>query len=373
VSLLKTLLALALIGSALVSCTFVPSPPPGDTFGTVSGTVTYYEKIAMPADAVLNLKIVDPLYSSDEKPMWIAEKNITLLTQVPISFEIQYKKAEINPDHTYAIQARLFFGNELRFKNNSTYNVITQGNPSSHVNIVMQIVSTPPPPPPPANRAAISGIVVYQKKFNFLPTTVVDVKLVNASQKDSSKAILGEQAIVNPTEWPIPFKVDYDPAAIDRNNAYVIQASITVGNTVHFLNNSVYPVLTQGGANDYVEVTVEPVAPLPIKTASVTGTVTYHQEIALTPEAVVIIELIDVSEPNPAGTTIGKQTITKPGPVPVSFDVKYDPLVIHPSHTYAIQARIIVGGQLKFKNAVPYEVITQNNPATLDLVVDIVH
>ncbi|MBI3659355.1 YbaY family lipoprotein, partial [Candidatus Acetothermia bacterium] len=205
-----------------------------------------------------------------------------------------------------------------------------------------------------------------------LLNTVVDVKLVNASQKDSSKAISGEQAIVNPTEWPIPFKVDYDPAAIDRNSAYVLQASITVGNTVHFLNNSAYPVLTQGGANDYVEVTVEPVAPLPIKTASVTGTVTYHQEIALAPEAVVVMELIDVSEPNPAGTTIGKQTITSPGLVPVSFDVKYAPLVIHPSHTYAIQARIIVGGQLKFKNAVPYEVITQNNPATIDVVVDMV-
>ncbi|MBI3660894.1 YbaY family lipoprotein, partial [Candidatus Acetothermia bacterium] len=298
-SLLRTLFTLALIGSALAGCTSVSqTPPPSeDTFGTVSGTVTYYEKIAMPADAVLNLKIVDPLYSSDEKPMWIAEKNITPLTQVPISFEIQYKKADINPDHTYAIQARLFFGNELRFKNNSTYKVITQGNPSSNVNIVMQMVST------------------------FLLNTVVDVKLVNASQKDSSKAISGEQAIVNPTEWPIPFKVDYDPAVIDRNSAYVLQASITVGNTVHFLNNSAYPVLTQGGTNDYVEVTVEPIAPLPIKTASVTGTVTYHQEIALTPDAVVVVELIDVSEPNPAGTTIGKQTITKSGPVPVSFDV----------------------------------------------------
>jgi uncharacterized lipoprotein YbaY len=364
----RVVFSLIFIGVVLTSCNSV-TPPPNEGFGTITGTVTYYEKIGMPTNAVLNLKILDVLRSTETKPMWIAEGNITPLTQVPIPFTIKYEKSDIDPDRAYAIQARILVNGEVLFKNSATYRVITQGNPTHDLNVVVKVVSNPPPPTP--NTSTLNGIIVYQRKIDFLPNTIVDVKLVDMSQDDSSKSIIGEQTIANPAEWPIPFALKYNAKAINPDHTYVVEASITVGNSLHFINQAAYAVLTRGGLTHNVEVTIEPIS-IPSKTASVTGTVMYYQEIALTSEAVIVVELIDASSKNPASRTIGKQSMTHPGQVPVAFELKYDPLVIHPGHLYAIQARIMVDGQLRFKNTLPYAVITQGNPSTIEIVVDTV-
>jgi putative lipoprotein len=366
-SKLKVFFLSALIGFFVTSCSPVSTHPPDDLVGTVTGTVTYFEKIKIPENSVLNLKLIDIGYSTEEKPMWLVEENITPLKQIPIPFKLRYKKSDVQPNRAYAIQARILVDGKILFKNTTTYKVITQGNPVNDVKIVVKIVSTPPPPP---NWNSLKGIVVYQRKIDFLSNTIVDIKLVDLSEDDSSKAILGEETIANPTEWPISFALKYNANAIDRDHRYVIEASVTVGNTIHFLNQAAYPVLTQGGPSNNLEITIEPIS-FPTKTASVTGSVTFYQEIGLPSDAVAIIELIDATSKNPASRTIGKQSLAFPGYVPFAFEVKYDPLVIHPGHTYAIQARIMTGGQLHFKNMTPYEVITRGHPSTLDVIVDL--
>ncbi|MEJ7713194.1 MAG: YbaY family lipoprotein [Pyrinomonadaceae bacterium] len=95
----------------------------------------------------------------------------------------------------------------------------------------------------------------------------------------------------------------------------------------------------------------------------VAGTVFYLERIALPPNAVVKVKLVDVSRQDVVEVVVAEQTINKAGQqVPIPFEVNYDPQSIDPKHTYAIRASIIVGGELWFMNTTAYHVITRDNP-----------
>ncbi len=113
-------------------------------------------------------------------------------------------------------------------------------------------------------------------------------------------------------------------------------------------------------------------APSPVrKTATVTGTVTYRQRVALSPSAVVEVKLLDVSRADAPAVTIAEQVIRPDGrQVPIEFEIQYDPGHIDQSHRYTIQARILEEGQVRFINTQAYPVITGGNPNTVEVVVN---
>jgi putative lipoprotein len=107
--------------------------------------------------------------------------------------------------------------------------------------------------------------------------------------------------------------------------------------------------------------------------ATVTGTVTYLQRVALTPEAVVTVRLVDVSRADAPSILLGEQKITAGGrQVPFAFEIAYDPARIQPQMTYAVQARIEEGGRLRFISDRHYPVITRGAPTHVDMVLTIV-
>ncbi len=107
--------------------------------------------------------------------------------------------------------------------------------------------------------------------------------------------------------------------------------------------------------------------------ASVTGTVTYRERIALTPGAVVTVQLRDTSLMDVASELIAEQVITNPGQVPIAFEVPYNSDDINPRNTYSIQVRITESdGRLAFINDTAYDVITRGNPTRIDMVLVIV-
>ena len=101
---------------------------------------------------------------------------------------------------------------------------------------------------------------------------------------------------------------------------------------------------------------------------TVTGTITYRERIALTPNAVVEVKLVDVSRADALAITIGEQIIENPGQVPVTFEIEYNPADIDDRLTYAIQARITENGELAFINDTRYSVITGGSPTHIDMV-----
>jgi uncharacterized lipoprotein YbaY/heat shock protein HslJ len=105
--------------------------------------------------------------------------------------------------------------------------------------------------------------------------------------------------------------------------------------------------------------------------ATVTGTVTYRQRIALPDNAVILVQLLDVSFADAQAPVLGEQEIQAAGrQVPFEFAISYDPAAIDPRYSYAVSATITVDGQLRYTSTTRYDVITQGNPTTVEIVVE---
>ena len=124
--------------------TQTPEPPPlQERDATAHGTVTYRERIALTPGATLTVQIRDTSYA-DAASELIAEQVIQDPGQVPISFEVPYASASIDPRNTYSISARIDESDgRLAFINDTAYDVITRGNPT-RVDMVLVMVQPPP-------------------------------------------------------------------------------------------------------------------------------------------------------------------------------------------------------------------------------------
>lgn len=83
---------------------------------------------------------------------------------------------------------------------------------------------------------------------------------------------------------------------------------------------------------------------------TVSGEVLYRERIALPPNAVLTIELVDVSLADAAAAIIGKQVIAPAGQVPIKFAIVFDSARIRPGMPYALHASIGVEGTVWFIN-----------------------
>ena len=101
---------------------------------------------------------------------------------------------------------------------------------------------------------------------------------------------------------------------------------------------------------------------------TVTGTLTYLVRMALPSQAVVQLQLLDLShEDAPASVAEEKFTLGQRA-VPLAFALKVDSAKIDPKHTYGVSARISLVGKLRFATKEPYKVLTQGNPSKVDMV-----
>ncbi len=103
--------------------------------------------------------------------------------------------------------------------------------------------------------------------------------------------------------------------------------------------------------------------------ANLSGTVTYQEAITLSPDAMLTVELADVSRQDTHAKVLAEQIISNPGQPPIPFKLSYDPDAIVPNHSYAVQARIEWEGRLVFINDTRHCVITRGCPTSVDVVV----
>ena len=83
--------------------------------------------------------------------------------------------------------------------------------------------------------------------------------------------------------------------------------------------------------------------PIAAATSAVTGSITYRERVALSPQAVAIVTIVDTTAAPEAGAVIGQQRIDAPTAVPIDFSVLVDPATIDPTHAYALFATIVDG------------------------------
>lgn len=102
----------------------------------------------------------------------------------------------------------------------------------------------------------------------------------------------------------------------------------------------------------------------------ISGKISSPARIALPPQAVVRVSLRDVSLADAPAEELSSLEIRPKHQPPLHFTLAYDPGRIHPAHTYAVSARILVDGRLAFISTRMYPVLTRGAPRTIDLVVD---
>ena len=99
-------------------------------FGTVSGNAVYTERVALPADALVRISLVEtPAIGPDA--VLVEQVIATRGRQVPIPFELRYELGTIDPALTYGIVATVTVAGEIRFDSGAPTAVITQGNPDA--------------------------------------------------------------------------------------------------------------------------------------------------------------------------------------------------------------------------------------------------
>ncbi len=140
---------------AAVACQDAPSPKPDGnltpesrtrTNASVTGSVTYRERLALSPGATLTVQLRDVSLLQDTASILIAEQVIPNPGQVPIAFEVEYNRDDLNPRNTYSVSARIIESDgRLAFINDTAYEVVTRGNPDN-VNMLLVMVEPPPDP-----------------------------------------------------------------------------------------------------------------------------------------------------------------------------------------------------------------------------------
>ena len=96
---------------------------PAENQGRVMGEVSYYERIALPDDAILIVQLED--VSETDAPMPVlTEQRIPLNgQQVPVAFELVYDRRKLQEERRYAVAARIEDSSGLRFITTELYGV----------------------------------------------------------------------------------------------------------------------------------------------------------------------------------------------------------------------------------------------------------
>ena len=97
--------------------------------------------------------------------------------------------------------------------------------------------------------------------------------------------------------------------------------------------------------------------------ASLSGTVIYLQRIALEANAVVEVQLEEVSKADAPATVLARETVPTAGKqVPIPFTLCYDEALLVPNGVYALRARITVDGALRWTNDQRVPVLQPGQP-----------
>lgn len=137
---LVTIASVALLLAACSSSGDTEPAPDGQLKGdsSVTGEVTYRAKIAMPPKARVEITLQN-ISTQDTDSIVVGRQQITDVKEVPIPFDVVYDSGAILDSDTYALQAVIFRDDKIWMSNRETYAVITQGNQTSNIRLIVEL------------------------------------------------------------------------------------------------------------------------------------------------------------------------------------------------------------------------------------------
>jgi putative lipoprotein len=121
----------------------------------VNGTVSYRERLILPADSVIVVRLED-ITRGQAYPEVIAEQRIVPNSMAVTQFSLPYQYGTLNPNATYVVNAWIEQGGRILFRNNKVYQVLTKTAPTSGIHVELEQVAAVFVPQPPG------GTVVQQ-------------------------------------------------------------------------------------------------------------------------------------------------------------------------------------------------------------------
>jgi putative lipoprotein len=114
------------------------------TSATISGTVAYRQRIALPPEAIIHLRLED-VSRADAPAKIVSQWDFAAEgKQVPIPFHLIYKPSDVVASHRYDVRASITVGGKMTFTSTSTNLVLTQGAPSEVAIMLDQVTPNSP-------------------------------------------------------------------------------------------------------------------------------------------------------------------------------------------------------------------------------------
>ena len=145
------LAAAAIAASSVVAC--------ASRSYAVSGTVSYRERLILPADSVIVVRLED-VTRGQAYPNVISEQRIVPNSMAVTQFSLPYQYGTIDPNATYVVNAWIEQGGRILFRNNKVYQVLTKTAPTTGINVELEQVAAVFVPQPVAT--VPGGTVVQQ-------------------------------------------------------------------------------------------------------------------------------------------------------------------------------------------------------------------
>lgn len=152
--LLPMLLGLSATMLVLAACASPRSVPAGSA--EVTGTVTYRERIAVPPEAELAVRLVD--VSLADAPWIVLDEQLSTTDgrQPPFPFTLRYDPEQVRPGRRYAVHAEIRAGDRLMFTTADSHPVdLAAGDPPPLELLLERVASTGPPTAPPAEARTV--------------------------------------------------------------------------------------------------------------------------------------------------------------------------------------------------------------------------
>ena len=124
--------------------------------GTISGTASYRQRVALPPDAVFEAVLIDAAIA-DAPARELGRVRLQPAGQSPFRFSIPYRDSDVTPGGRYTVRATVRHGDRLLFTTD-TFTPVLTGGPSQPLNLVMVQVGSRRPPSPysPLGRLPVS-------------------------------------------------------------------------------------------------------------------------------------------------------------------------------------------------------------------------
>ena len=231
-----------------------PEASPSPVEGPLTGTLSYAESHQLSADAIAAVALVRGKARPDEASI-VAWELYRDIGQVPVSFELAFDAADIDPAATYTVQATIVDGPNA-WVTSRGIEVLTNGAPTD-VDIKLGYR-------PDLAKGEVSGQITA---VGLEPAS--DAYAIAVIVESQTGRTVGIHVRDSNGQLPIPFGIPYTITGIDQSMDYLVQAAINDGTDTEWQNLVGVPVITKGNPRSDVQVVVTEVIKLvPVPTAT---------------------------------------------------------------------------------------------------------